>query len=196
MKKLQKKTLLIGSLALILAITIGGSIAYLLASTEEVSNTFTAATLTTEIDEEIDGNVKNNVKVINKGNIDAYIRAVVVITWQNEEGEVWGTKPVEGMDYEITWTCDNWFKASDGFYYYKDPVAPGDSTKILFTGCQLKENVTPPNGYSLNVEIIGSGIQALGVINIDGEKVPAVVHTWSSGVSSINNDKSLNIITE
>ena len=159
MKKKQKMCVLLCSLVLILALTIGATIAFLKTKTESVTNTFAEASVTTEVVESFDGNVKSDVKIKNTGTIDAYIRAAVVVTWQDEAGNVLGTVPVEGTNYSMKWTLDDWFKGDDGFYYYKNPVAPGTSTKVLFTECKPKGDV-PEAGYYLNVEIIASGIQA------------------------------------
>lgn len=138
---------------------IGGTLAYLVASAEPITNTFTPITVTTDIDEGFDKEVKSNVKVKNTGDTEAYIRAAVVVTWQNENGEVYLNAPVEGTDYTVDWTMDGWMKIGN-YYYHKAPVEANDSTGILFTGCKLKDDVTPPDGYYLNVEILASAIQS------------------------------------
>lgn len=187
MKRNNKRKVFLCSLILILAVTAGVTIAYLTMRTNKVTNTFSAAFVTTDIEEEIDNHVKNDVKVKNTGDIDAYIRAAVVVTWQNAAGDVWGTMPVEGTDYSIEWTLDNWFVGSDGFYYYKNPVEPEESTKILFTECQIKEGVNAPEGnYYLNVEILASGIQA--------EPKTTVESVWGVTTEEIEADGSKVIV--
>lgn len=187
MKRNNKRKVFLCSLILILAVTAGVTIAYLTMRTNKVTNTFSAAFVTTDIEEEIDNHVKNDVKVKNTGDIDAYIRAAVVVTWQNEAGDVWGTMPVEGTDYSIEWTLDNWFVGSDGFYYYKNPVEPEESTKILFTECQIKEGVNAPEeNYYLNVEILASGIQA--------EPKTTVESVWGVTTEEIEADGSKVIV--
>lgn len=187
MKRNNKRKVFLCSLILILAVTAGVTIAYLTMRTNKVTNTFSAAFVTTDIEEEIDNHVKNDVKVKNTGDIDAYIRAAVVVTWQNAAGDVWGTMPVEGTDYSIEWTLDNWFVGSDGFYYYKNPVEPEESTKILFTECQIKEGVNAPEeNYYLNVEILASGIQA--------EPKTTVESVWGVTTEEIEADGSKVIV--
>lgn len=159
-RNLSKKTVtLLVSLMVLAGAAIGGTIAWLTDSTDELVNTFKAGKVTTTVTEELDEDTKKNVAITNTGDIDAYIRAAVVVTWKNSDGKICGQKPVEGRDYEIVWTMDNWVKGADGFYYFKEPVAPGADTDILFTDCKPKVEA-PEEGYTLNVEIIGSGIQS------------------------------------
>lgn len=166
MKNMKKKSLLmLATMVLLLTFAVGSTIAYLATHTTPVTNTFTPTEITTTVTENFDGNVKESVKIKNTGNTDAYIRAAVVVTWQNTdgEGEVLATKPVEGTDYQITWKRDGWTGLeSDGFYYYSSKVAPDGSTGVLFTDCKPLK-AAPEEGYTLHVEIIGQGIQAEGM---------------------------------
>lgn len=164
MKNMKKKSLLmLATMVLLLTFAVGSTIAYLATHTTPVTNTFTPTDITTTVTENFDGNVKNTVKIKNDGNTDAYIRAAVVVTWQNNKGEVLATKPVKETDYQITWTKDGWTDLqSDGFYYYNSKVAPGRSTGVLFTDCKPLKTA-PEEGYTLHVEIIGQGIQAEGM---------------------------------
>ena len=164
-KKSKKSMALLVSLVLLIGVVAGGTIAYMIASTGPVENTFKPSTVTTDIVEEIDGNVKENVKIVNTGDTDAWIRATIVITWKNEAGEVYGQKPVEDSDYIISYGND-WAQGADGFWYYKKPVPATpddnktDATGALIVSCEPKEGNSAPDGYYLNVEIIASGIQS------------------------------------
>lgn len=164
MKNMKKKSLLmLATMVLLLTFAVGSTIAYLATHTTPVTNTFTPTDITTTVTENFDGKVKESVQIKNTGNTDAYIRAAVVVTWQNNKGEVLATKPVEGTDYQITWTKEEWTDLQiDGFYYYKSKVAPGGSTGVLFTDCKPLK-AAPEEGYTLHVEIIGQGIQAEGM---------------------------------
>ncbi len=163
MKKLNKKSLvLLVCVALLLTCAVGSTVAYLVDKTQSLTNTFTPAKVDIEIEETFANNVKNDVKIKNVENIDAYIRAAVIVTWQNTAGEVYGVAPKEGTDYTITWTKDGWEAGTDGFYYYTSPVAPGASTGVLFTDCTPVEGKAP-EGYTLHVEILAQGIQAEGM---------------------------------
>ena len=169
MKRNNKKVLLtLVSLVLILCVTVGGTLAYLFANTVPLKNIFNPTKVTTDVTEDFDGTTKTNVCIKNTGDIDAEIRATVIITFQNEKGEVYGQLPVEGEDYEIEWG-DGWTAGNDGFHHYPDTVAPGESTSALIDSITSKG--TPPAGYKLCVEILGSGIQAVGITG---------THPWSN----------------
>lgn len=173
--KTPKVILLVVSLLLVMVLSIGGTLAWLTAETDPVVNIFTAGEVTTTVVEKLENGVKNNVQIKNyEKSVDAYIRAMVVVTWQNDDGNVYGTAPVENTDYTITWSETNgdnstWFKGSDGYYYHKAAVKPGNSTSVLFTNCEPFEDKAP-EGYHLCVEVISSAIQA--------EPSTAVTEVW------------------
>lgn len=160
----KKKSLaLIVSLVLVLTVTVGTTLAYLIATSGPVENTFTPSKVTTEVVEEFDetGKIKQNVKIQNTGDTDAWIRATYIVTWQDADGNVYGQKPVAGTDYEITYgTNENgvWLPGGDDFYYWSKPVAPEAFTGILIGECKPLKSA-PEDGYYLCVEILGSGIQ-------------------------------------
>lgn len=161
MKRMKRTVVLLVSLLVLVGAAVGGTLAWMTAQTDPVVNTFEPASVTTTVDETFKDNVKTNVKIQNTGNVDAYIRAAVVITWQNEAGNVYGTVPVEGTDYTMTYPSNSsWVQGADGFYYYKSPVKAGESTGVLIEECKMAEGATPPDGYTLHVEILGSGIQS------------------------------------
>ena len=178
MKRINKKVILLAvSLVLILSAAIGGTVAYLIDQTGSITNTFTPANVTPRIDEKFPNqSVKNDVKITNTGDIPAYIRVKVVVTWKDEHGNVYGAAPVLGTDY--TWTMpknSKWF-LKGGFYYYSEPVAAQGTTEILFTGCKLMDGVKAPEGYSLSVDIHAQAIQA--------EPANAVTEAWDVTVGA------------
>ncbi len=176
----KKSTLFIGALLTCMVVTVGGTVAYLVADSDEVVNKFTPSEVTTEVTEDTTNDVKTNVQIKNTGDTDAYIRAAVVVTWQDEKGNVYGQAPAED-DYKITWqgiNDGNWQKGPDGFYYHLSPVADGERTNVLFTDCEVSKDAEVPIGYYLNVEILGSGIQSV--------PTSVVVDSWSSGVSGVD----------
>lgn len=172
--KMRKSIALMVSLILVLTVTVGGTLAYLIAKSGPVENIFNPSKVTTEVNETFDGNVKTNVSIRNTGDIDAYIRAAVVVTWQkyNEETgkyDVYGTVPVKGTDYEISYNLGDqanhegkWILGSDGFYYWPSLVEPGETTGVLIKSAAAS-TPAPAEGYTLCIEILGSGIQAEGV---------------------------------
>lgn len=153
-----KLTVLLISVLLILNVTLCGTIAYLTVSDISLKNIFNPSKITTAVSEEFKDGVKSNVKIQNTGDTDAWIRAAVIVTWKDAAGNVYGKKPVEGTDYEITWNTSTWLKGNDGFWYYSNPVLAKDGiTENLIHLCKYLKNA--PAGYYLNVEILGSGIQ-------------------------------------
>ena len=137
----NKSKAMLVSLLLIIGVTISGTLAYIVADSGPVKNTFTPSAVTTEVVETVRGNTKSNVQIKNTGDTTAYIRAAVVITWQDENGNVLGELPAEETDYAITYNLDSgWKKGADGFYYWTAPVLSDDedasncSTGVLKVG--------------------------------------------------------------
>lgn len=163
----KKKTLaLLVSLILVLCATVGGTIAFLIDTTDPVKNIFTPSKVTTSVEEDLEGNMKKNVKIKNTGDTTACIRAYYIVTWQNEQGQVYGTAPVEDTDFEVelnlnqqTDPAGKWLEGSDGFYYWSAPVEKTKTTGALINFISPVAGRTP-DGYTLHVEIIGSGIQS------------------------------------
>lgn len=184
--KSKKKWMLLVSLVMLLTITVGGTLAYITTSDDPVKNIFTTSQVPISVQEDpFDGTVKNNVKIQNDGNTDAYIRAAVVVTWKDSSGNVYAIKPEVGVDYQITFpTGTGWvYRTADGFYYYTSPVVPEDnavttdvvedSTGVLLTNC-MPLKAAPADGYTLSVEIVAESVQAKG---FDGSD-KAVVKAW------------------
>lgn len=164
--KADRAVLLLVSMVLVLSAAIGGTLGYLTGQVS-VTNTMQVGEFTTEIDEDTENGVKSNVTVKNIGDYDAYIRAVVVVTWQNENGEVYPVAPVANENYTIEY--GNQWSEHGGFYYYNGVVGAKQSTGNLINSCKPVEGKAP-EGYDLNVEILASAIQA--------EPAQAVKDAW------------------
>ena len=113
-----------------------------------------------EIHDKVSKFEKTDVEIRNTGNVDAFIRALIVANWWGtagtEQGIAMGYTSEEHTAFVAPWamegtTGDNyggvftdlpgtdWVLASDGYFYYKNAVAPG-----AYTGSPLFEK------YSLN----------------------------------------------
>lgn len=85
-KTRNKLSLLVASMILLAAFGVLGTVSYLTTKTEPITNTFTASTITPGIEENFDGETKSDVKLKNLGDVDAYIRAAIVVSWVSEDG--------------------------------------------------------------------------------------------------------------
>lgn len=161
----KKSCLLLASLLLITVLTVSGTIAYLLDGTDPLPNNFLPTEVPIDVNEDFDGTSKSNVTITNKGNIPAYIRAAIIVTWVqvDEKGNVIGTyaqMPEANKDYTLT-IGENWSRHGD-YYYYNAVVGESSSTNnttdILINACISRG--TEPTGYQLSVEILAQSIQS------------------------------------
>ena len=160
----KKGILLLAAAMLILVCGVGGTLAYLATQTAQVQNTFEPAYVTSSVIEKDwkDGSlVKSNVTIKNTGNVSAYIRAAIVVTWKDAAGKTTlPEKPELGTDYTLTINESAWNKGDDGYYYCKQPVASNTESAVLITECKPKPY---DDGRKLCVEVIGSAIQSEGM---------------------------------
>ena len=159
--RITKPITLLASIAiLVIGVTLP-TVAFLVDSNGPVKNIFTPTQVSCEIEERFNGEVKESVKVQNTGNIEAYVRVAVIVTWKDETENVYREVPVVGEDYTITFANDGWDTVtSDGYYYYRYPVTANGMTGILIQECKPVEGKTPV-GYGLSVEILAEAIQSV-----------------------------------
>ena len=156
-----KKPVALVAILVLLCCAVAGTVAYLVTSTGPVTNTFTPASVSTEVVETFERGVKSNVKIKNTGNIDAYIRTAVIVNWADENGNVYGgAVPKEGKDYSELKLKTSWVKGSDGYYYYTNPVAPEAFTTAMFEPITQQQDCADTN-YKLQVTILADGIQSV-----------------------------------
>ena len=178
---------LVAAVAVIIAGTAGATLAYL-SHQSGLTNQFQIAEVSTEIDEDfIGGDTKSNVSVKNTGDVPAYIRAAVIIGWEDAEGNplIDEEAPKVGEDYTMTMNLENssstegeWVLASDGYYYYTMPVAGKDATDILIKKCiDKKLDDHKRAGKYLVVDIAAQSIQA--------EPAAAVLDAWGGEKGSV-----------
>lgn len=190
MMKQKKFVVLLASLALVLSVmlTVTGVLAYLHTGGYEVKNTFVNTGVPNHVVESIEDKAKKDVKIQNDGDIDAFVRAMVIVNWVNDKGEIYYIAPEENTDYILTWTPDtdttkdgvqtNWVKGSDGYYYHKTSIAPDGMTDILLTDCKETEKpVNKSEGYHLSVEIVAQTIQVKGT---DSRGTAPVLIAWGT----------------
>lgn len=155
--------LLVGGI--LLAGTVG-TLAWL-SATGVLVNQFGIGSVTPSVQETLDGKVKSDVKAKNTGTAPAYIRAAVDIYWQDATSgaRLWD-EPQADTDYEIAWSVAGasatnspsaWVKASDGFYYWTSPVAPGTETGVLIESVTESSRV---EGRNLVVDVSTQAVQS------------------------------------
>lgn len=165
----KRKRIIALLVGLILLAGTAGTLAWL-SVTGVLVNKFGIGSVTPSVQETLNGKVKSDVKAKNTGTAPAYIRAAVDIYWQDQDGaRLWDEpkeEPKGEADYEIAWSVAdasgansayNWVKASDGFYYWTSPVAPGAETGVLINRVtELKAT----EGRNLVVDISTQAVQA------------------------------------
>lgn len=171
LRRPKRLATLLVSLLLVLGVAVGGTVAFLSTRTDSKENTFTPSKVTCAVTETFNNNVKSNVAVQNTGDTTAFIRAAINVTWMKDaetgteyeaaDQTVSAKVPVKDTDYSIKLADNtNWIEGADGYYYYKLPVDPQDSTGVLIEECKLQNNASVPDGYHLSVEIVASAIQS------------------------------------
>lgn len=168
----NRQFVLLVSIIALLAGIVGSSLAYLLTQTDPVQNTFQPSKVTCEIKETFNGSEKKNVQVKNTGDTDAYIRAALVFTWVDSQGNI-APVAVGSGDYTLHLGSD-WELGSDGYYYYNKSVAPSAFTTNLIESCAPVTGKAP-TGYTLCVDVIADAIQSKG-LSSDNKK--PVVEAW------------------
>lgn len=163
----KRSGILLAAVIVLLAGAVGGTWASLVAQSEPVQNNFTYAHVSCTVEETFDGTTKSNVRIQNTGDIPAYIRARIVVTWKDTSGNVSAAVPVKDTDYTITFNGEKWTQQGD-YWYCKTAVDATKFTPVLITEC--KKTGTAPDGYDLSVEILADAIQS--------EPANAVKEAW------------------
>jgi len=123
-----------------------------------------------EIEDKVSGFEKTDVNITNTGNVDAYIRAMIVANWWGNAGgeigiatgytssehtafvQMWKRSGTTGDNYGGVFEGlpgSNWVLASDGYFYYTVKVAPGatigedNETDRLFKKYSLDTEANP-----------------------------------------------------
>lgn len=165
----KRKRIIALLVGVILLAGTAGTLAWL-SVTGVLVNQFGIGSVTPSVQETLNGNVKSDVKAKNTGTAPAYIRAAVDIYWQDATSgaRLW-EEPKANEHYEIAWSkelrdasgtnsASCWVKASDGFYYWTSPVAPGEETGVLITS--VKE-LKATEGRNLVVDVSTQAVQSV-----------------------------------
>ena len=138
-----------------------------------------------EITDRVSNNykVKDNVVITNRGLNTAYVRVAIVGWWEKEISGEWqsimpwndnnlATTLYGEFDWGTSWST-YWVKHSDGFYYYKQPLAKGATTAVpIFNSYTLTE-AAPALNAELRLQIIVQGL----IQNAEGKEQWAYLDT-------------------
>ena len=143
---------------------IGTTVALIIAKTNTTENTFDPPVVRIHLEGYDD--------ITNAGNIPLYVRSIAIVNWVSKEDEnvILSEVPEVNVDFSVIFVKENWFLASDGFYYYSKPLYPGETVVLITKIEQLKEKA----GYDLRVQLLSGSIQAYPVDAVN-EAWPAVV---------------------
>ena len=175
-RRRNKNAILIFALILLLGMTIGGTIAYLVRESGSVVNDFIPANVEIDIQEKVTNHEKEEIVIENKSNIPVFIRVALVGNWADADGKIC----INHGSTQPSFTCGtDWGKGSDGFYYYKKSVAVGgETTDLLGSNIEL---TAATDGCSYQIEVIASAIQAQGNNDTD----TAVYNAWGIDPTSL-----------
>lgn len=170
--KLKITLVVVFAILATIAVTVGGSLAFIADTTDRADNNFELEQITNEIIQEKSGNTLTSVSVKNTSETkDSYIRAMLIVNWNELDvnGEltnaIYGMAPIEGTDYSLTYNTSDWveYPVGSGIYYYNDDVASGDTTEPFITNFKQISTENQPDGYGLSVEVLVQSIQATGL---------------------------------
>ena len=123
-------TAIVMATVLLLALAIGGTVAWLSTKDEPITNTFLPSKVACKVTEDFDSTTgeKTNVNVENTGNTQAFIRVKLVTYRTNDQGQhIGGTAALPDFELGADWV------EYDGYYYYKLPVAAGGKPEADLT---------------------------------------------------------------
>lgn len=164
----KKIALLVLAFLLIASAAVSGTLAYLVADTEDVKNKFTPSKVTCEVTEKFENNVKSEVIVKNTSDIPAYIRVKLVTYRVNNNGDhIGGTAEIPSFTLGTGW------EKYGEYYYYKTPVAANNGTTANLIGTESSitlKSYTDTDGGKQVIEVMAEAIQS--------EPAKAVGEAW------------------
>ncbi len=111
-----------------------------------------------------------------------YVRLALVISWKDDNGDVYGEQPFQDTDYTLVYNTDDWrYDSAGGYYYCTTPVESGALSPAFIDADEdqmLKQIKAGPEGYTLHVEILAQTIQAVGMTDVGTPVEPAIYDAW------------------
>lgn len=169
-------TAMVIATAVLLALAIGGTVAWLSTKDAPITNTFNPSKVACEVTEKFDGStgVKSNVNVKNTGTINAFIRVKLVTYRTNDQGQhIGGTASLPAFTLGT-----GWVKYGD-YYYYTKPVAPNQKPETNLTNSMtLTGTYNDADGGKQVIEVMAEAIQS--------GPAQAVGQAWGVSISPNN----------
>lgn len=115
-----------------------------------------------DINEDFDGETKENVTFTNSGRVAVFVRAAIVGNWVDANGKiVKGWTMTSGTFAGLC--ASGWEKRSDGFFYYAQSgvdtkIEKGEETEPLFT--EYTPSAPPAEGLHLEMKILVQAVEA------------------------------------
>ena len=161
---------------MLLALAIGGTVAWLSTKDAPITNTFNPSEVACQVTEKFDGStgVKSNVNVKNTGTINAFIRVKLVTYRTNDQGQhIGGTASLPAFTLGT-----GWVKYGD-YYYYTKPVAPNQKPETNLTNSMtLTGTYNDADGGKQVIEVMAEAIQS--------GPAQAVGQAWGVSISPNN----------
>ena len=144
--RVYRTAVLLIAVLLLISTAVGSTAAFLVTKTKPVVEDFAYAQVSCQ--------VTDTMGVKNTGTAQAYIRASYAVNWLDGDENIAAAVP---EDYSCALVENpQWEKGGDGYFYYPDPVAPGEETPSLLT-CSVS---CPEAEYTLSVEVVAEAIQS------------------------------------
>ena len=140
----QSLGLAAAALTLTAGISAGPAMAYFTTYTEASGGVTLNMGFSETIPKEDFSNWTKHVSVENTGDYDCYVRVKALA----------GSKYQDGLQYSDS--DGKWTPGEDGYYYYSDPIAPGESTSVLDIRIDSKES-----DASFNVVVVQESTKVL-----------------------------------
>ena len=151
-------TTMVIATVLLLALAIGGTVAWLSTKDAPITNTFNPSEVACEVTEKFNGTTgeKTDVNVKNTGTIDAFIRVKLVTYRTNDQGQhIGGTASLPNFTLG-----KGWVKYGD-YYYYTLPVAPKEKPEADLISSITLESYTDVDGGHQAIDVMAEAIQSV-----------------------------------
>jgi len=133
--------------------------------------------------------------VTNTGHVKGYVRASVVGNWYDSSSKI--AFPWSVAASGLTLANDDWYRAPDGFFYYKYPlVTKGETTTPLFkaivSASPSYDNIgTTHAGYTLKIEVAAQMVRFADQLGTDAFKRSYADAAWGAANTYVSATNSL-----